>query len=251
MNLPSRPSVMSRGFTPLALLLIASLLAGCDPEGGSTDLDALEPYVLKGTVRDSAGEPLGGVRVYAYNTLLWDSFIVGMTDADGLYRLELDRNLTTSYQPEAYLPLRWNGGDWLLPLDPDNRNPFGHSTGAVRHFTWRLQGERGHDLHYGATVIALPHAIENWAFMDRVELDFVPTGPRIDGSTGEAFTLRLVEGLTHKDIPVGNYRISARDIGQDPVPLLVRLYQQPEFSESVEARFDHVSNSMNIDVTTR
>lgn len=49
---------------------------------------------------------------------------------------------------------------------------------------------------------------------EQVELTFVPTGPLIDGSTGEPFT-RLVTGRDGdlvKGIPVGPYRLTAEVI---------------------------------------
>jgi hypothetical protein len=244
MSLPLRHA---RALRPLSLCILAVLTAACDPEGGSANINEVEPYVLKGTVKNAAGAPLEGVRVYAYNTALWSSYVVTVTDGEGHYRLELDPDITTTYEPEALLQMRWNGADFVLPMHPDNPNPFAHSSGAVRHFTWQLQGDRGSGDYYGARIDVTPQDME-WNLMDRVELDFEPIGPRIDGSEGTAFTLRMIEGLTHQDVPVGQYRVSARDTAGQ-IQFRVRQFGRTDFVDATEVQFEGLTGYLALQVT--
>jgi hypothetical protein len=58
--------------------------------------EEVEPYVVKGHVRNEKGQPLPGAIIYADNQLLYNSNIVVTADENGYYRIELPQ-LATSW----------------------------------------------------------------------------------------------------------------------------------------------------------
>lgn len=62
------------------------------------------PYIMTGVVKNSAGQPLSGVEVFADNTLsLYHNMnALGTTDAQGRYRIELPCEVGT-WRPGAYV----------------------------------------------------------------------------------------------------------------------------------------------------
>jgi hypothetical protein len=243
----------------LVPILLATVVTACgcggdgtDPEG-SKDTKGVEAYVLKGTVKNAAGQPLSGVTVMADDTNRYNAHTMGVTDANGAYRIELDPDRTTSYRALASIETRWDGQEWVLSLAPDTSNPFTGKDGAIRHFTWKLQGEHWDGTAYGSEVVVVRDLEDTTIDLDRIEVELVPAGPRIDGSTGTPLTLRLVEGHEHQDVPLGRYTVSARDTGDPSLPIRVKVNETGDFAPSAEAGFESRTSHgrMLIEVTSR
>src|SRR5690606_32954454 len=150
------------------LLLIASLTTACGcGGGGSTDLKTVEPYVLKGTVKNAAGAPLVGVQVMADNTMQYNAHTIGVTDETGAFRIELDPGLVTSYRALATLETEWDGQRWILSLEPDTSNAFAGKDGAIRHFTWQLGGEAWDGTVLGGVVAIVRDLDDSYLDTDR------------------------------------------------------------------------------------
>lgn len=196
-----------------------------------------ESYVVKGYIRDANGNPLPGVTVYADNTLLYDSNVLGVTDESGHYRIELPQ-IATSWRTGADLTTTYNGKDFTFHLAADVDQPFAGKTGAVRNFTWKK---------FDGQIYIYP----NYSFDDNLpefqmtdlELTLTPIGPLLDGSTGQTIVKHAgpVQGGAGIDqVPIGRYKATARWIpeGHAPVPMLIRINYTGKYAESVEFEFD-------------
>ncbi len=63
-----------RRYTFLSVVVMALLLNGCQgPAQGNGNPGGASPYVVTGSVVNSAGTPLAGVEVFADNTLFYDN----------------------------------------------------------------------------------------------------------------------------------------------------------------------------------
>lgn len=229
---------MFRNLQPLLVLLFL-LLAGCSngnpgpkpppPEG------AAQPYVVKGRVTDSHGSPLAGIEVFADNTAYYNMNIYGVTDVNGNYRIDLGDIIPSSWRVGAYLKRAFQGETFEYSLHPENDAVFAGSTGAIRNLTWRLTGETPEGGNYGGLVHVLDEGFS--LDMDHVELTIVPVGPLIDGSAGETISGPLERGVEFVDVPVGNYRATARYLPPDApaADLLIRVRDTGIYATSVTA----------------
>ncbi|MPY66407.1 hypothetical protein F8S09_06815 [Deinococcus sp. SDU3-2] len=144
------------------------------------------PYVMTGVVRNSAGQPVPAVKVFADNTLYHNMNALGTTDAQGRYRIELPREVGT-WRPGAYVSHEYGGETWTLRVYADEETAFDARTGAVRDFTWRLTGKTSEGLIGGTVWIHPQYGGVDYDTND-VELTLTPDGPLVDGSVGRAIT---------------------------------------------------------------
>lgn len=212
---------------------LALVVMGCSPKA----VDEIESHVLKGVVRNEAGAPLAGAEVFADNTMEYNSNTLGVSDAKGEFRIKLDEARATSYRAGAHLLVTWDDQDWRLSLQPDSDAPFAGAEGAVRNFTWRLSGKDRDGTTYGSTIWVYRDLDDPELDQERIEVTFTPAGPRIDGSAGAPFTMRLAEQQELQTAPLGRYTVTARDVGEAPKPLKVRVRNTGAFAASVEAGF--------------
>ncbi|MBZ9750275.1 hypothetical protein K7W42_05290 [Deinococcus sp. HMF7604] len=241
------------GKANVVLTLKNGQLVGTSVLGGQSDPMKLQrvsavvsarptPYVMTGVVKNSAGQPLAGVKVFADNTLYHNMNALATTDAQGRYRLELPREVGT-WRAGAYVQRPYGGGIWESRLYADNAAAFSGDQGAIRNFTWRLTGV-SEERPLGGTVWIHP----DWAGVDYdtndVELTLTPVGPLLDGSVGQAVTWRLGDDYTREDIPVGTYTLTARQIsstGQKRPMLVKSTYDSNKghYAPSVTATFQN------------
>jgi hypothetical protein len=208
-------------------LEIRLAVLGSAPTPPTANVNTPEPYIMKGRVTNSAGEPLEGVEVFADNTLLYDSNLVDVTDAEGYYRIDLNGIMPSSWQGAAYVETTYEGNYYMIRLEADNEQAFAGVDGAIRNFTWRVQGEIPGGGYHGALAYVYTNFTDEWpenyddAF---VKLTFTPQGPLIDGSTGETLVLSP-DGGEIRDIPIGRYTVTAQyeEPGQEPRSLRVNL----------------------------
>ncbi|MFD0696324.1 stalk domain-containing protein [Paenibacillus sp. GCM10027628] len=198
--------------------------------------EEVEPYVVKGYVRDAKGQPLPGITVFADNTLLYDSNILGVTDDSGHYRIELPQ-MATSWRMGAELTKSFNGKNFSFHLNADADLPLTGSTGAVRNFTWsKFDGQIYIYPYFSSNDESLPEFN-----MSDLEVTLTPIGPLLDGSAGKSITKRggpIQGGAGIDQIPIGRYKATARWVpeGHAPMPILVS-YSEGKYAESVEFEF--------------
>lgn len=210
---------------PQTGLEIQLAVLGSTPTTPTADVNTPEPYIMKGRVTNSAGEPIEGIEVFADNTLLYDSNLVDVTDADGYYRIDLNGFNPSSWQGAAYLETTFEGQYYNIRLESDNEQAFAGVDGALRNFTWRVRGEIPGGGFHGA--LAFVYINFEWPenYNDSfVKLTFTPQGPMIDGSTGETLVLSP-NGGEIRDIPIGRYTVTAQyeKPGLEARPLRINL----------------------------
>lgn len=222
-------------------------------------LAAQEPGVLKGRVLDASGKPLSGVKVFADNTLLYNSNAIAVSDSKGYYRVDVSRPVGT-WRATAQLERTYSGKRYAFDLHPDKADPFAGNDGAVRNFTWKLQGERPDGGYYGSFVVCYG-SLDNpfWIDTSHVELTLIPTGPLVDGSVGQAIVARLVrtaEGDAIADVPLGRYTITARylDPERGALDLNLRQRNSGSFVPELVADFEVIMTGlarMDLEVQSR
>jgi hypothetical protein len=189
---------------------------------------------VTGTVVDAAGRPLAGVEVYADNTLYYNLNVIGYTDAQGRYKLDVREPIGT-WRVGAHLRREYNGRTYQLALHPDTARAFPGVDGAVRNFSWRLIGRTPEGGSYGvATYVYHGWAPGQFVSQSDVEVTFTPVGPLVDGSTGQVGVVRL-QGNYVSNIPLGRYRVTARWAPQDgraARPMGVRLRDTGPYTDS-------------------
>jgi hypothetical protein len=167
--------------------------------------------VVTGTVRDAAGRPLAGVQVFADNTLFYNTNAIGVTDAQGRYRIDVSQPIGT-WRMSAQLTREFEGRTYRFNPQPTVNDAFAGVDGAVRDFTWRLDGRTPSGGHYGARVYTrvLPVGFLYDSDDNHVEITMTPVGPLVDGSTGTPRTIRGDSDFAAYHVPLGRYRITAR-----------------------------------------
>ncbi|GGO25954.1 carboxypeptidase-like regulatory domain-containing protein [Deinococcus humi] len=200
-------------------LLLASLLAG-----GVTQADTTKPtpYIMTGTVRNSAGQPVSGVDVYAENTLYYNMNALGTTNRQGRYTITLPRNEIGTWRGGARLSREYHGTVYQFQLVPADRSEFATRSGAIRDFTWKLTGKKPDGGYYGGTLWMFGAVNAPGFDLGRVEVTLTPVGPIIDGSPGKVIKGFLV-GSQLRDIPIGRYKVSARYMPENSAPQTVLI----------------------------
>ncbi len=200
-----------------------------------------EPYVVKGRVTDSQGNPLSGVEVFADNTAYYDMNVFGLSDENGYYRIELGDITPSSWQVGAYIEREFEGQRLEFALHVEDDTVFAGVDGAIRNLEWRISGETLGGGYYGGLVYVYTSevAIENYEF-EYFELTFTPDGPLIDGTTGETFAVRLENGSEIRGVPIGRYTVTARyaEPGSEAIPLLIRPRFQETYGTSATLVFE-------------
>ncbi|HIW33527.1 MAG TPA: hypothetical protein IAA29_12150 [Candidatus Paenibacillus intestinavium] len=200
----------------------------------------VESYIVKGRIVNAQGEPLPYVEVYADNTFLYDSHILGVTDEKGYYRLRIPE-LNFSYRMGAKLETNYGGKTTYFYMEPVPNHPFIGSDGAVRDFVLDInKGEI--ELHSWDSVFPEDENAP-WLDIEDVELTLKPVGKLVDGSTGRTITNFPIhqDGVRLMEIPVGTYEVTAvwKPKGYKSVPLLVSLRDPEEYKERITITFDN------------
>ncbi|MGO4496055.1 copper amine oxidase N-terminal domain-containing protein [Paenibacillus sp. 2RAB27] len=199
--------------------------------------EEVEPYVVKGYVRNASGQPIPEVSVFADNTFMYDSNILGVTDETGHYLIELPQ-MSTTYHMGAHVKKQFNGKTYMFQLEADGDLPVSGSKGAVRNFTWsNFNGQMYVYPNFKNFDDTLPEFN-----MNDLELTLTPTGPLLDGSPGQTIIKRggpIAGGAGIDNIPIGRYKATARWVpeGHAPMPMLIRINYTGQFAESTEFEF--------------
>ena len=246
----------------MALLLIVSGLAfsSCeeDVEKAPVDKGSAEANFVKGRLLNAAGEPIAGARVYAGHTTYFNANVIGVTDADGFYKLDIGQPGGT-WTVHAEITRPYNGTTYDFYVYANDAAPVNGSAGAIRNLTWKLSGAIPGTTNgkYGAKVAYY----DNSAFYIRgeeIEFTLVPQGPLVDGSTGQTLTARATGsfamtgttiGSGLDDVPMGRYRISARYVpanGSAPRALGIRLRDAGSYTDNVVIDFEQWTESLRL-----
>lgn len=204
------------------------------------DSGTVEPYVVKGHVSTAAGTPVAGAEVWADDTLTNRSTLLTKSGADGRYRIELPRSLALSWRMGGHIVTTYHGQQYDLALAVDTAS-FAGADGAIRDFTWRLDGAHDDDpdLYYGGLVYAYEDVNHSDLNDGGWRITFTPVGPLIDGSTGQAFTRDVVQGQI-PGVPIGQYTVTATFLpsdGSGPVTLYIRPRGTGDYAPSATATF--------------
>lgn len=213
----------------ISIILLSCLTPGCSKED---DELATEGY-LTGIIKNQSGEPLNGVKVIVDHSIFFNSNITSATDKDGKYQIKIP---TGSWFAFAQHRVEYNGEIYSFYLHPDNTSGFG-AEGGVRNFQWKLTGKMPQPLsgNYGG-LVTIDHFPGIFIDDSKIDFNFTPVGPLIDGSTGDVLHLRTNDGSNINDIPIGRYRVTATYEGK---PLKFRRWNSDEtFVESYLLNFE-------------
>ncbi|RDC66348.1 carboxypeptidase-like regulatory domain-containing protein [Adhaeribacter pallidiroseus] len=110
---------------------------------------------VSGTVLDTHGQPMAGVKVRAENPTGANIYVDGTTGADGKYALPL--STVGGWKIYAWKEVAYKGKTYLLRMGmPDDRDYDAFTAGdkgVTKNFVWKLSGriaDRGADVRSGA-----------------------------------------------------------------------------------------------------
>lgn len=202
-------------------------------QSGSSGSVNTQPGTVTGTVVDTQGRPIAGARVWI-EPALTTGVVELRTDAQGRYTAS--SLIDVPYNAKAWAYVEYGGRQVCLRMgmeSPVDYDSFVPTRGAVRNFRWQLTGPiedlRGFDEYFGGMLRVMNTFPYNG--QGQLEFTFTPTGPRIDGSTVQAFT-RTLDPRNETDIydlPVGPYRVTAVLVGSDGSRRPVQL--GPDYSD--------------------
>lgn len=210
-------------------VLAAAVIAGC---GAPSQAQTPEPFVVKGRVVDEAGRPIARARIVVDNEFLYNSNVTGVTGPDGRYRISLPR-VASTWNVTATATRNVGGQNIDMNLDPDNPDSLAGNQGGVRNFTARTSGSRPGGGSYGGTAIIYTPIGATYQPTE-VQLRFEPLD---DGAPITGQIQYTGDGAAVKDVPIGQYRVSASRGGR---PMRIRLRNQGAYSASVTAGFQQI-----------
>jgi hypothetical protein len=206
--------------------------------------------VVTGRITDERGTPLGAVTVYAGHTTWYNANVIGKTDADGRYKLDITARPGT-YAIHAEMTRQHNGVDYKFDLYPQDKTPVSSTEGGVRNIVWKkpvnITATEWDGV--GGFVNFMPErrGEDYWDVSD-VELTLVPIGLLADGSKGDtikakAVNFTAVTGIYNNtgfcNVPIGWYKISARYVPLDgmPVNLLITALKKMNWVKELTTDF--------------
>jgi len=254
----------------IALVLgVAVIFAGCNVVSGiqrATGLGgtnvAVEPGTVKGRVTYTDGRPVTDAKIYVTNQDYGGGPTVS-TDAGGNYSAKAPAG---NYRVSGSVQRQYHGKVFHLGLEPQGHDTnFRIENGYVMNFVFKVSGAvpdspNPDNLLLGYWGMAVEVIWEDSSQTDRtarqipagakVEMTFTPKAALIDGSTGKTKVYELNYKASGsgtyivysidpvRDLPGGDYTITARLSGSASTPLKVSLagFGRPmSTSETLEA----------------
>ena len=197
--------------------------------------DRVRPGYVSGKVVDAQGKPIAKADIVANNTQFYNNNVLGQTDANGTYQLQLTPG---SWYVRGSVKIRYDNQNYVLDLFTEDDGAFAGTEGAVKNLKLKISGERtgnfGDDGFYGGQIEVFGYL--NFFDTNNVELTLEPVAPLVDGSTGKKLT-RKVSGMYIEDVPLGKYKVTARYLPENK-PLKVRIRNVGSFQNSMTALFE-------------
>ncbi len=226
----------------LLILLSGFLFNACsDSDDGDANNNGggFESGYATGKVTDTQGNPIAGANILLDNAIYYNTYLTGTTQEDGTYKIRIEPGSWDAY---ATFKKEYNGQVYPLRLHPDNDGMF-NEEGAVRNFSWKLEGRYNEHSYYGGFVQLVPDT-GFYEDMENIKLTLIPSGPLIDGSQGQTIYLEYgdhywVDYYHIEDIPIGRYIASATLTTENgDQPLRVQNWDtQGEFGTEVQIDF--------------
>lgn len=186
---------------------------------------------VSGRVVDGAGRPVRGATVIADNTLFYNTNVIGYTDANGRYKLDISRPVGT-WNVTASLTLKYAGQDIAIELIPENPQVLAGTEGGVRNFTFRPKPVTPDDPYGNLGQVSVTAAFEASDLdLTQVELTLTPLGKLADGSEGQVIKARprnTADGALLVNVMYGTYRVTASYQGK---PLQISRRPRPGENE--------------------
>jgi hypothetical protein len=210
----SRPMFAPMVLRSAIVLSLIGLAGGCGGGGPSGSGGGAQPGTVKGAAMDTQNRPLAGAQIDVCSSIFYETCMSGSTASDGSYSFALASN--DVWRAYGSITKSYQGATYCLPLAIDNDNTFHSSEAAIRNFSWKLTGvipgshaDNYASSYFGARldvvydIFALDHS--------RIRINFVPSGPLIDGSVGNPFTALVGDWASDGigNIPIGVYTVSA------------------------------------------
>lgn len=241
---------MKKCLLVIVLILNIQGLTSCqsDDSDDSKDPTSSKGFAL-GRAIDVQGKPLPGVEIILDNTYLYDSNLIGVTDENGEYKIELGFGTYLAY---AKLKKTFNGKEYIIDLHPDNDAGFSQE-GAVRNFSWKTTGKKpGTSSGYYGGSVEINKDINSQIYdTENIEFTLRPVGNLIDGSAGEIIVMKPGQPSSESygkllDLPIGRYEMSAvykNDSGDVPIKLKNFQTQNEDYVLNLLFDFEPQTNS--------
>ncbi len=205
-------------FTAFAFLMFLFILTTSCSKERTGDKGASGPAkgYATGKVTDSKGNAIPGAKILLDNTVLYDAYINGSTDKNGIYKIKMPTGSYGIWRAYASIRKEYNGRTYTLDLHPDNIISF-NEEGAVCNFTWKVSGKAPDNDHsyYGGLITIGAGINSQIKGNENITLVLEPDGPLIDGSAGEMLYYKYgSENWNSKtngilDVPIGRYKALA------------------------------------------
>jgi hypothetical protein len=204
----------SKMIIPILYCVVVAACSKTDNDKDATEVPTSKNGIVSGVVTDSKNLPVKDARVTIEHTVWYNSYLFATSDNEGKYQVSLPQDPAGDWTAKAQLTKTAYGQTYKFDLVPDKTEAFNKAGGAVRNFTWKLNGQRpGGAGYYGAHVDLYQFGAD--VDMTKVKLSFTPFPGEtslIDGTSAASFE-RTVEDVAGtfmvKDVPIGKYTIKA------------------------------------------
>ena len=200
------------------------------PDSGSP-----EPFMVKGRLTNSSGDPIGGAEIFLNFTLGYNRNLLTNTDADGYYRFDLTGLPGNStWRLGAEISGLFEGQEYHFTVYPADDSSITAADGAVRDIVADLTGTV-----YVYVDSGLPLSLN----LELLVLELLPL-ELLDGTAGTPLQVHPEDGMTVRNVPIGTWSASAylEAPAGDRLPLLISRANSGEYADSVTASFSAVSS---------
>lgn len=213
-------------FSVVTLIMGFVLLTSCEEDVNVDDdnppTEDAESGTVRGKVLDTQGRPIPGAKVRIENDFIYYDVT---TNAQGEYRSP--QLPAGGFKAIAWATIPYKGQEYTLRMGMPQESDydfFDPKEGVVRNFEWQINGRipdreaTDGEGYFGGTLEFMNGTgsiyDERMTPGDEVHLTLNPTGPLIDGSTGEiierTFTIQSGnDSYLIVDIPTGEYEMNA------------------------------------------
>ncbi|WP_084473704.1 carboxypeptidase-like regulatory domain-containing protein [Deinococcus ficus] len=201
-------------------LLVASIVS-CGGSSGATPGQQNPPPpaagLVTGTVKDQAGNPLKNVEIIADNTAYYNTNVIGYTDAQGAYKLDISRPAGT-WNITANQKLTYKGKTIDVPLEAEDERVVSGTEGGTRNFIYRP----GTGPYGNLGLVVVDATTGSYPDLSKVSVHLKSIGALADGTSNVEISSELTQtgsGWLIKNVMYGTYEVEATLDGQ---PLYVR-----------------------------